>query len=532
MATIIFSNGQTVEFNGNPTPQDVEEVALSLGIEQKSSPATAPMLNQRESQWNEALGAAKNLAIGGAKGLGSTVLGIAELGTKTLGRLVGADVAGYSEFARQQRETTLKPQGTAQKIGFGAEQIGEFFVPGGAVTKAGKAIGAAKTISRLGKIGGVVARVAPQVAADIGVAAAQTGGEADVAGTTGLVSAAVPAVGKVLGGAAKLVGRGVGELAGKTTGAGYGAIKQAFRDSSPEFVKALRGDVEATTANILTQSRDALHSIADTMRTEYRSSLAKLKTVTKEADITDIRNKIPELLEGYGVKIKKGGAIDFSRSSIADKAEQRRLKELLDGFNEWGTRKGDLTPAGLDILKKRLDDFYSPSSQVRAFVTSLRNSVKKKIESVVPEYEKMTKNYAETIGTIKEIEKGLSLKDGASSDTAIRKLTSVLRQNNEFRQALVQRLEQETGKNITGQIAGTALSPLAPRGIAGALVGGVAAIPLLTFKTLVGLPLASPRLVGELARVLGIAVRGVSPLGQLSGRATVGGVTQAIKKKE
>lgn len=532
MATIIFSNGQKVEFDGNPTPQDVEEVALSLGIESKPSMETAPKLNQRESQWNGALEAAKNFAIGGIKGAGSTALGIGEFGTKTLGRLVGADVAGTSEFARQQRETTLKPEGMAQKLGFGAEQIGEFFVPGGAATKAGKAVEAANIVSKLGKFGRIASRVAPQVAADIGVATAQTGGDMGTAGTVGLVSSAVPVVGKVLSSAGKLVGRGVGELAGKTTGAGYGAIKQAFRDSSPEFVKALRGDVEATTANILTQSRDALHSIADTMRTEYRSSLAKLKTVTKEADITDIRNKIPELLEGYGVKIKKGGAVDFSRSSIADKAEQNRLKELLDGFNDWGTREGDLTPVGLDILKKRLDDFYSPSSQVRAFVTSLRNSVKKKIESVAPEYEKMTKNYAETISTIKEIEKGLSLKDGASSDTAIRKLTSVLRQNNEFRQHLVQRLEQETGKNLTGQIAGAALSPLAPRGIAGALVGSVAAIPLLTFKTLIGLPLASPRLVGELARVLGITIRGASPLGQLSGRATVGGVTQTIKKKE
>lgn len=37
MATITFENGQKVEFEGNPTPQDVEEVAVKLGI-QKPKP--------------------------------------------------------------------------------------------------------------------------------------------------------------------------------------------------------------------------------------------------------------------------------------------------------------------------------------------------------------------------------------------------------------------------------------------------------------------------------------------------------------
>lgn len=42
MATIKFSNGQSVNFNGNPTPQDVDEVAKKLGITPGSSGGQQP----------------------------------------------------------------------------------------------------------------------------------------------------------------------------------------------------------------------------------------------------------------------------------------------------------------------------------------------------------------------------------------------------------------------------------------------------------------------------------------------------------
>lgn len=106
----------------------------------------------------------RNVGIGAVKGAGSTVAGLADLpeklgsaiggglsqlpGLKQVGQFIGKGIGLTPDSAKQIKETktlptqlregVLKPQGTAQKVGFGAEQIGEFFIPGGAEAKGAK----------------------------------------------------------------------------------------------------------------------------------------------------------------------------------------------------------------------------------------------------------------------------------------------------------------------------------------------------------------------------------------------------------
>lgn len=61
MSTIKFSNGKTVNFNGTPTQQDIQEVAQKLGID--SSGGVAPAPKKTESDYSQAFDAAGN-AIG------------------------------------------------------------------------------------------------------------------------------------------------------------------------------------------------------------------------------------------------------------------------------------------------------------------------------------------------------------------------------------------------------------------------------------------------------------------------------------
>ena len=89
-----------------------------------------------------------NLAVGAAKALGSTAAGAASLGEKILRAPLKAlgmntpEQTGSEQLGLQEK---LKPTNTAQKIGFGAEQIAEFFAPAGIIGKAGKvAEGASK----------------------------------------------------------------------------------------------------------------------------------------------------------------------------------------------------------------------------------------------------------------------------------------------------------------------------------------------------------------------------------------------------
>ena len=352
------------------------------------------------------------------------------------------------------------------------------------------------------------------------VAGLFSGGGALASKVPGLAKAGAVAakIGEVLdpvNAAAKAVGgiaRGVGETAaaglGITTGAGRDVIKQAFRNPSQEFTSALRG--KTTSANIVDDARDALHTIKQKRSDEYRADLAKIKGAnTSSLDIGVLKQDLETRLAEFGVRRTDEG-FDFSRSTI-DPAETNRVQAIAETIDEWGTQKGDRTAIGLDLLKRRLDDFYSPTSkQANAFVQPLKGNVRSILEEQVPGYANMTKRYRETSELADEIQRGLSLTDRASVDTTFKKLTSTLRQNQEFRKELLDTLEARGGKDLTASLTGQQLSSIVPRGIQkyvtevgviGGILSGAGAIKLLPM-----LALASPRVVGEFVRATGLGI--------------------------
>lgn len=117
----------------------------------------------------------KDVLIGGAKGVGSTLFGLGKLGAKAseaigLGGMVPKEL-------KEEKPELLQPKTTAEKIGYGVEQVGEFFVP---ITKAGKiekGLSMAKDLNIVGKglkYGIPMLRNATEAAVKT---AAQTGGE-------------------------------------------------------------------------------------------------------------------------------------------------------------------------------------------------------------------------------------------------------------------------------------------------------------------------------------------------------------------
>ena len=94
----------------------------------------------------------KGFGLGAVKGALSTVSNIGRLASKVAskipnslvnsGRRAGSSAVkavGKAGDTLEPYKGNFKPQGTAEKIGFGTEQVGEFFIPGGAVSKATKA---------------------------------------------------------------------------------------------------------------------------------------------------------------------------------------------------------------------------------------------------------------------------------------------------------------------------------------------------------------------------------------------------------
>lgn len=318
----------------------------------------------------------------------------------------------------------------------------------------------------------------------------------------------VRATAKVVAGTGKAIASGTREALGFTTGAGGAAIKEAFRNPSKEFTAALRG--KTTGKDIVDVARNALNDVEDIRGTEYRARLAEISKQGDSIDISPIISETDKQLGKFGVTVGKDGKLDFERSAITKPEARNGVQELYDTINDWGSRQGDRTPAMLDILKRRLGDYNLESGQARALVSGVKNKVTDVLNEQVPGYRDMTSEYSQVSNFINELENTLSIADGSKTEAAITKLTQTLRQDKDYRQALVKQLEGATGASITPKIAGAALNTWLPRGLtqrlfAGAGLGSVVFTPQFILGLGTALSTLSPRLVGEVARGLGIA---------------------------
>ena len=312
------------------------------------------------------------------------------------------------------------------------------------------------------------------------------------------------------------------EVLGSTTGAGRGAIEEAVK-GTPAFKKAMRGEI--TGEEIVDNARSAVGAIKESRAAAYQEKLKSIaddvstpNSAAANIDMTPIHSKLTELADRYNVKHtldpKTGGThIDLSRVPM-NQAGRSDIAGVLKTLDDWGTKVGDRSALGLDILKRQLDDFYSDSSPARGFVGAIRDTVKKTIEQAVPEYGEMTKGYHEASKLVRDMEKTLSLKGGNSqrtSDQVLRRLTSSLKEGGEMRKDLLDVLGQKGGQDLAGQVAGNAMRPAMPKGLVGKLAGGgLASMTYFVNPQLwPALAAASPRIMGEFLNAYGKALHGV-----------------------
>jgi hypothetical protein len=190
------------------------------------------------------------------------------------------------------------------------------------------------------------------------------------------------------------------------------------------------------------------------------------------------------------------------------------------------------TAEGFDALKQKLGDIRDATqygTPERLVADQIYQAARNTIVKQVPEYAKVMKGYEEATKQIKEIERTLSLNPGASIDTALRKLQSVLRDNVNTnygqRARLAQFLVNAGAPHLMEKLAGQALSAWTPRGLgkmvgteimagaAGALGGGATGAGMAALGTL---PLMSPRAMGEASYLGGRVAKPLSriPAGQ------------------
>jgi hypothetical protein len=308
------------------------------------------------------------------------------------------------------------------------------------------------------------------------------------------------------------VGNVTANVLGLTTGVGPETVKTAYESGvrgAEAFKQNIRGQVEKT--DVLDEARQALQTMRQSKSAAYQQGIGTTAADTTRLDFTPIDDAFNRI---------KGTLYEGSRAKVGE-TELNKIGEVESVLNEWRADPNAHTAIGLDALKQRLDAIYPDSpmqKQAQRVITETRKKVYDTIVQQSPEYAKTMSDYERAISLEKEIERALSLGKNASADTALRKLTSLARNNVNanygYRLDLARALEQQGNADLLPAIAGQSMSATLPRGLA-PQVAGAAAIPSavqsfaagVTPMSLMAAPFFSPRLVGEAAYGVGSAQR-------------------------
>lgn len=497
-------NGQRIAYD---TPSYVNEViSIAKKFKEQEEGATnqsiqTSMVEQPKKSFMEKTGGVLDAIFGGKK----------------IGEAIGTQIAKARATPEEQQYIQESP--SAGQLAGDVGRIALNFAPVGRIAK-GISVGA-KALPVVNKIAQPIANIG--TGAIVGGAGQALGniaeGKSPEIGTGAMLGAGISSIPYVGKGLARLGS----EALGATTGTGAGVINKYTSSIAKggEIAdianQARKGNLNPQ--DIVEEAKTAFGTLIKERSDDYSTQLSKLKTKSNVIDHTPIIQKFNKQLEDFGVFFNSDGSPNFSRAPGLGRYE-KDLQGLSSTLAEWGTREGDNTIAGIDKLKQVIDDFKigsQDSKKFDTFVSNLRSEAKDIIKrdlmkskdlKTLSTYEKMLGDYEKSTKEIREIQKALSLGDKASVDTAFRKLSTVLRTNNEIRQQAIQRLDEITGGTLLPKIAGQQLSEILPRGLSRIVTTGGTGIGLATGAGIISMLkialFTSPRLVGKLLNILGI----------------------------
>lgn len=310
----------------------------------------------------------------------------------------------------------------------------------------------------------------------------------------------------MLGGAVKFgAGKVLPSLLGDiTTGAGGSAVKEAFNAglTGGDAAQALTGSMRGNTpwGQVVEQAKDALANMRAERNAAYRSGMAD---ISKDKTILSFEPIDNAMAKASSVKNFKGQDLDPKTADV-----RSEIQAAIDNWRSLDPVEYH-TPEGFDALKQQIGsikDNLPYNTPQRVVADNAYNAVRKAISEQAPAYDKVMADYTKASEAVSDIQKELSLGAKGNPATALRKLQSVMRNNANTswgaRADMANTLADNGAPNLMPALAGQSLSAPMPRGMARwgdaamAVGGGLAhANPL----TLAALPLASPRVVGELA---------------------------------
>ena len=271
---VVVFEGQTHIFPADATDQ---EIAQALG-----APPDTARGGDKARTWTDT---ARDVAVGAAKGAGNTAVGFGDLAYRYVpgvGRLsdavqrpiasafqvmTGASpearaanaqmprVPAAPQFAAARQDMT--PTNTPQKVGFGAEQMAEFFAPTGA----------------LGKM------ALPADVAKSGVLTLAQGGSPTAAGVSAGLTAALPMGAGLVNGASGALKKS----AEKDMAQALGATKEwAKSDAAKLAPQMLARGVRGSRATMLARAQDEARSVGSALTDAYQTAAKEGATVPSD----------------------------------------------------------------------------------------------------------------------------------------------------------------------------------------------------------------------------------------------------------
>lgn len=457
-------------------------------------------------------------AVRGAGSIGATLLTPIDAAARALG--VQNDFIGRTD-RRQAMDDALRTAGAdtdswAYKGGKLAGEIAGTAGAGSVVAGGMRAIPALAKLAPVVQSGGMTLGPAATGSRVANLALRAAGGAASGATTAALVNPEDALAGAVAGGSfpvaikgAQYAGKaargavkhGIGKLTG-TSAETLGEAYRAGRGGNQTFLQHMRGGAEFD--DVVNAAQAGLDKMRLERAAKYRDGMIDIsadKTVLDFAPVDAALQRIQNMGSFKGVPINKNA------SGV--------VNELSDTISQWRALDPASyhTPEGMDALKRSIGDIRGatqPGSPARRAADDVYHAVKAEIDKQMPVYSNVMRDYSKASSELEEITKALSVKEGTSKDTAIRKLQSLMRNNAQTnygnRLSLARQLEQKGGVEITPAVAGQALNSWAPRGMAGAIQAGGLGLGAwqLNPSLLAALPLTSPRLMGEAAYKAGL----------------------------
>lgn len=336
-----------------------------------------------------------------AKGLGkgaiSTAVGTAGLGERVESGLLRAllpkqleprfgvakplEKTAAEELVPEQLRT---PIGQAQRFGFGAEKVGEFFLPGGIATKAGKA--------------GFLGRALGEAITAGGISALQKGKIDKEVANFGLVAGSLPIAGKIISPLTKVLKGSVSQKAAPNI------VNKLIQTLPKEFKFGKDPGAAILKENIVGNSlEDYLKKVSTRNDEVYKELTTALKSKEASKKIIDVKPLLGPIDVALKDAAESGEEVLYNRLTKLKEGLTKEFKEVEGKLVATGEKKLRLSPFETTELKRQIgrqskwtgQAFDSDINKVRV---SIYRNLDDAIDKAVPESQELNRRLSNLIG--------------------------------------------------------------------------------------------------------------------------------------